>query len=148
MSARTQESKQRRTNYRARPETRALERAYYSRHDIKEKQRLSNLRYTRRMGHKMLVRDAERRARKKAIDFSLPLEWADGATTCELTGIEFIKGDKMFAASIDRIDNSKGYTPDNCRLILRGLNVFKNDSTDEVMYTVAAALLNHRKDVQ
>lgn len=47
---------------------------------------------------------------------------------CAVTGIEFdlILGedafDRPFAPSIDRIENSQGYTPDNCRLVCRIVN--------------------------
>lgn len=93
------------------------------------------------VGHAPLVRYAKWRAAKRDLPFALPEDWKAEVTTCELCGLPFVLKDPMYAASIDRIDNALGYTPDNCRLILRGLNVFKNKHADETMMTVARALV-------
>lgn len=84
---------------------------------------------------------AKSRAKRNGVEFNLPEDWKAEVTTCELCGLPFVYNDPMYAASIDRIDNALGYTPDNCRLILRGLNVFKNKHADETMMTVARALV-------
>ena len=51
----------------------------------------------------------------------------------------------MFIPSIDRIDPKGGYTTDNCRFVLQGINAFKGQETDENMYRIAEALLSTRK---
>jgi hypothetical protein len=98
-----------------------------------------------------LLGNAKRRALKFDREFDLTLDWLldrliDG---CALTHLSFqwVKhsNDKTRSASVDRIDNSKGYTQDNCRLILYGLNALKNTGTDEEMYMIAEALINNRE---
>ena len=44
------------------------------------------------------------------------------------------------APSIDRIDSSKGYTPDNCWLISQRMNTIKNNSTYRELFTLANAV--------
>ena len=55
-----------------------------------------------------------------------------------------IKKSRPFTLSLDRIDSSKGYTKDNCRFILLGINMLRGMGTDSEMYTIAEALLNNR----
>jgi hypothetical protein len=47
--------------------------------------------------------------------------------------------------SIDRIDSSKGYTPDNCRVVLWIINQAKNDISEDdfqaALRQVAEAML-------
>lgn len=116
-------------------------RRYKQRKDVKERAREASRKYRERIGHVVLIRSAKHRSQKRGIAFELDEAWKSGVSHCELTGIPFVQRDKLFAASIDRIDNSKGYTPDNCRLILNGLNLFKNSGTDEDMLRIARALV-------
>jgi hypothetical protein len=77
-----------------------------------------------------LLKAAKRRAKAKGLKFSLTLDWVRGklsAMTCEATGWMFVlaKGHHPFAPSIDRVDPRKGYTPDNCRMVLAAVNSLK-----------------------
>lgn len=101
-------------------------------------------RHTR--GWLYLVRKAKERAHKKNIPFSLTHTWASSRWTgrCELTGIEFVRGEMGFSpysGSIDRIEPSKGYTDDNCRFVLMAVNAFKGKLSDAEMLTIAKAML-------
>lgn len=88
--------------------------------------------------------------RKRAIDrncaYDLTREWAEKRFTgrCEMTGIEFVVGERVptaFSPSVDRIDNSKGYTQDNCRFVLWAVNRFKMADNDADMLFIARALV-------
>ena len=75
-----------------------------------------------------LVRDAKRRAAKRGLEFTLTKEWALETYTghCAITGIKFLdyrdrNGGGPYSPSIDRIDNTKGYTESNCRWGARAL---------------------------
>ena len=75
-----------------------------------------------------LLYSAKRRASQKNIAFGLSRDWVLSrlkAGTCELSGLPFdltTGGRAPYTPSIDRIDNSKGYTVENCRVILWALN--------------------------
>ena len=93
-----------------------------------------------------LLTGARHRAIKNGISFDLTDLWCDEKWNgrCELTNIEFVlnaTGRTIFAPSIDRIEAHKGYTQDNCRFILWGLNAFKSNGTDDEMYAIANALV-------
>lgn len=83
---------------------------------------------------------AKARSLKKKLEFNITREWIIEKITngkCELTGIPFIlyRSDKYsthpYSPSIDRIDSSKGYFEDNCRMIVSSLNMALNEYGDE-----------------
>jgi hypothetical protein len=94
---------------------------------------------------------AQQRAKAKGIDFSISREWLRSRIElgrCELTGIEFsyIDGLKRcakqpLAPSLDRIESNKGYTPDNCRVVLWALNCAINSWGSAVYERIAVAYL-------
>jgi hypothetical protein len=96
-----------------------------------------------------LWRGARERANKKGIEFTLTREWvlkrlATGV--CEATGIRFnsetfIGRCGPYSPSIDRIDSSKGYTPDNCRMICWALNMGLSEWGEEVYLDIAKAFI-------
>lgn len=100
---------------------------------------------------KYMLRTCKQRSKLKGLDFNLDWDWAKDRWTgrCELSNIEFIissnQGPTPFGPSVDRIDNSKGYTKDNCRFILLALNSMKGQGTDQDMFIIAEALINHGK---
>lgn len=70
------------------------------------------------------------------MEFSLTLDWVEQhlrAGVCEVTGVAFVIGSARhpFLPSIDRIDSSKGYTPENCRVVLWMVNAAKSDLADD-----------------
>jgi len=81
-------------------------------------------------------------AKKAGIPFSLTLGWFKANLqrgTCQVTGLEFVKpvyqrGNRgqrgPYTPSVDRIDNTKGYTPDNCRMVIWMANLAKNSYSD------------------
>lgn len=91
----------------------------------------------------ILRRGAISRSRKNNYEFDLTLDWIYSRLDtgiCEVTGIPFklitektygnYNNTQPFSPSIDRIDNSKGYTMDNCRIVVSILNHCKMHWTD------------------
>ena len=90
------------------------------------------------------------RVHNNGTECSIDLEWIrerlaglDGR--CELTGWRLDLGPRKpgrnaYAPSLDRIDNSKGYHPDNIRVVCAFVNFMMNEYTDEDMQPVILAL--------
>ena len=84
------------------------------------------------------------------MECTLTVEWIEQRLlqgVCEVTGIAFeMKGDRRpFMPSIDRIDSGKGYTPDNCRVVLWIINAAKQalpeDDFQSALRQVAEAVV-------
>ena len=86
---------------------------------------------------RMRLHGAKARARKFNLPFDLDFEWMmERMDKCAVTNIPFElerTGEKQrsFAPSIDRIDPQKGYTKDNCRMVIGMYNRAKGEGTDE-----------------
>lgn len=102
------------------------------------------------------IRGAKRRATRKGRDCDLTQDdakflWDRCNGSCEVTGIQFdftrIKGQKSrpFSPSIDRLDNSKGYTRDNVRVVCTSVNVAMNQWGEHVLHTIAEGLIRKGK---
>ena len=82
------------------------------------------------------VRRAKRRAALRNIDFDLTWEDLVPPKKCPVLGIPLVIGDRTRpgiynSPSLDRIDNSKGYTKDNVQVISYRANSIKSDATPE-----------------
>lgn len=94
-----------------------------------------------------LLRDGKRRAAKKGIPFSL--NCADIAATiaagvCQATGLPFdltTKGRNPSTPSLDRIDPTKGYTPDNVQVVIWQFNAAKQEFSLPDLLVLATALV-------
>ncbi len=75
----------------------------------------------------------KKRATKKGIEYNLTPEWLTfklSKNKCEATGLPFkfyppITTKNPYYPSIDRVDSTKGYTTDNCQVVIFGFNVLK-----------------------
>ena len=87
---------------------------------------------------------ARNRARERGIAFDLKVTDIVIPATCPLLGIPIVCGkDGMpleTSPSLDRIDNSKGYTLDNVWVISRKANTIKSTATYQELETIAKKL--------
>jgi hypothetical protein len=82
--------------------------------------------------NEILYMNAKRRARDKNLEFNLTRDDIVIPDICPILGIELFREDKKnwhHAPSIDRIDNTKGYTKDNIMIVSRRANILKKDAT-------------------
>lgn len=90
----------------------------------------------------------KKRSRQKGLSFNISIEWVrsrleDGC--CEITKIPFdLKAEKRspYSPSVDRIDSNKGYTEENCRLILWSLNASFGNWGEDVFRDIALKWIN------
>lgn len=97
-----------------------------------------------------LIKEGKKRARRKRMTWSLTREWLllrleTGA--CEATGLKFVLTPVGGAfrhprcPSIHRVDNRRGYEPDNCQLVICQFNAALNEWDEELFAEMCAAYL-------
>jgi len=138
---RTEADKQKAREYRQRPENRPR----YAEHarNYREKNKI-------RVKLWKLLEMAKIRAVAKKLEFDLNIEWASKTWTgyCAVSGLAMNiekKGGKISptSPSIDRIDQEKGYTKDNCRFVLYGVNALRGNCCDVTMFFIARAIVKN-----
>ncbi len=93
----------------------------------------------------------QRNAAKRGIQFALSWDdtvamWHRSRGRCEVSGIPFALVDQRgfknrpFAISIDRVDNSKGYMAENCRLVCVAVNLAMNEWGVEILLQIAEGI--------
>ena len=101
---------------------------------------------------KLFFKTIKRRAATNNIDFNLTIQWLEERLIrgiCEVSGIAFNLDnfgkchDKFYSPSVDRIDNSQGYTVDNCRMVLFAFNAGKHTGTDSDFIKLIHGLLEN-----
>ena len=98
----------------------------------KERQRETQRRYRENNKERFLWRSARLRAENKGLEFTIVESDINIPDVCPVFKVPFETGG-MKGPSIDRIDNSKGYTPENIQVISRRANTMKGDATYEEM---------------
>lgn len=87
--------------------------------------RLANLSFTRSRNNSKSRSHEFALARDDVIAMLIKAKWR-----CAITGLDFnvdvIGGKRPYLPSIDRIDNSVGYLPSNCRIVCSGINIAMN----------------------
>ena len=94
-----------------------------------------------------LFSNIKQRAGRKGLRMTLTQKWLEDRLTvgrCDLSGLEFDLASPLlgpFSPSVDRIDSSKGYTEDNCRVILWALNAAFGSWGEAVFRDISLAWL-------
>lgn len=83
---------------------------------------------------------AKHRAQSKGMEFTITLEDIRIPDLCPVLGIPLVKlsAERFNSPSIDRIDNTRGYTPDNICVISYRANSLKNNASPEEMKRILA----------
>lgn len=77
------------------------------------------------------------RAKKRGLDFNLDADDMEFPETCPILGISIsAKLGRDNWPSFDRVDNSKGYTKDNVRVISARANMLKNANTIKTLESI------------
>lgn len=109
----------------------------------KENKELCSIRYQRwkmKDPAKALYQGRKSDAKKRGIEFTLTIEDVVIPETCPILGIPIVAdiGPRTNnSPSIDRIDNTKGYTPDNFVIISWRANLLKKDATLDELRKIA-----------
>ena len=86
-----------------------------------------------------MLRHAKARARRRNIFFDLTLDDIKLGTHCPILDVKFEVGRENWqnSPSLDRIDNSRGYEPDNVIVVCMMANSIKNQATPDQIRKVA-----------
>jgi hypothetical protein len=90
------------------------------------------------------------RAQELDLDFDLTTDWllANLPQHCPVLGIPIVVGcDRNQldnAPSVDRVDNSKGYTMANCRIISYRANHLKNSASRQELHAILQYMSQHQ----
>jgi len=97
----------------------------------------------------LLLSGARHRARKHGRQCTITREWIEqklDAGHCEVTGLPFeyetsgYSAKNPWAPSVDRRDNKKDYTPENCQVVVWAYNVAKAEFSAEDFHKLCLAL--------
>ena len=105
-----------------------------------------------------LVRRAKDRASQRGFEFDLDQPWVFERLQrfefrCEISGVPLSRGregdsgvgfSNRYAASLDRVDSSRGYTKDNVRIVCNRMNTALGDLTDDQFEEFALGFLRTR----
>lgn len=89
---------------------------------------------------KRMLKDAKKRAKRKNIEFNIKDKEMQLTKICPVLGLELKCGDGICSSNsptIDRKDNSRGYTLDNVQIISFKANSIKGNATSDEIYKVA-----------
>lgn len=91
--------------------------------------------------------EAKKRADKRGLKFDLEFKDIIVPNYCHILGIQLVRGSDNHdnSPSIDRIDNTKGYTKDNIIIISNRANRIKNDSTTDELEKITLFYKNIKK---
>lgn len=96
-----------------------------------------------------ILANIKQRVRVEKLDFDLVLEDIVIPELCPILEIPLKRGttgDYKYSPTADRIDNSKGYTKDNIRIISMMANKMKNNANKEELYLFSKNIMNYLND--
>lgn len=108
-----------------------------------DKNKVYWLEFRKRYPDRGLYRAAKARAKKREMEFDIEFEDIVIPDKCPILGIPIIcnissgRGGKMNSASLDRIDNTKGYVKGNVQVISHKANSMKFTATPEELLMFA-----------
>lgn len=147
-----------RKHYQAKPEVIARRKDAARLHRLKnpEANRIKQRLCRARNRDLSLFRSAQNRAKERNWEFSLTRAWLREKIDkghCEATGLPFNTGEfkgvgkaDPFSCSIDRKNSSKGYTQENCRVVLWGFNMALSQWGEEIYGEIASAYLAKKRE--
>jgi uncharacterized CHY-type Zn-finger protein len=90
---------------------------------------------------KYMYQNVKSRAKQKGIEFTLELTDIVIPNRCPMLNIPIKpNSNSPNSPSIDRLDNTKGYTKDNILIISRKANTIKNNATSKELFQIAEFL--------
>lgn len=84
--------------------------------------------WTKKCPESQLLRSARQRAKQKNMECTITQNDIHIPKICPVFKVPLVKGTE-YAPSLDRIDNTKGYTPENIVVVSRKANVMKNNGS-------------------
>jgi hypothetical protein len=116
-----------------------MKKYYENNKDDYKEYRVKNLEY-------VLHSSAKRRATSKGIEFTIEVSDIVIPDTCPVFGIPIDKSSANWSnsPSIDRLDNSKGYTKENIRIICTKANKIKNNGSLEEFRSIIRYIENSK----
>lgn len=94
-----------------------------------------------------MVAAIKQRAIRKGIPYSLSWQWLEEQVEkgCAFTGMPFelISGSPWYP-SVDRINPLKGYTPENCRVVVSMYNYMRNRWSDMACVKLAVRIVEEK----
>ena len=94
---------------------------------------------------RLLYYAAKRSTKAEGLPFDITLDDVEIPERCPVFGVPFVRLDKKWAASLDKIDPSLGYVKGNVQVISMLANTMKNSATKEeltafAMWVMGAAI--------
>lgn len=105
-----------------------------------------------------VLRSAQYRSARRGLEFAIDEQWCIDTLRaqrgrCALTGLRFSRdgtgqrGRDPYAPSLDRIDNARGYTPCNTRIVLFAVNIMLSDWGEHVFNEIVSAYRARQDEV-
>lgn len=90
---------------------------------------------------RVLYNGSKQRAKRAGLEHTITYEDIKIPDVCPVLGLPLSREDRdtwLTAPSLDRIDNTKGYTPENVVVVSRRANILKKDATPAEILALAA----------